>query len=448
MTDLRVLKFGGTSMGSAEAMRSAGEIVKNTAGNKAVVVSATAGTTNQLVELARLSEAGENWEGLLDEMIQRHEQIISALEIECDISHFRGRLERILGMCEGAGNLIEAAPVLMDALYHFGEAVSATIFSQYLNSIGVAAQSFDSCNDGIIHTDNKYMDANVDFEETNRAISEVLKPVVDSGKAAVVTGFFGRSKNGRCATFARGGSDYSAGILGAGLGADEVVLYKEEDGICSADPRIVGKENVRVLDQISYIEAVNMALRGAKVLHPRTMDPTRKANIPIRIKNTFNPDAPGTVINNEKRPTLKGVVREEGVRVVTIKNPDMYEAAGFLSKVYGVFEEYGIPVDVVGTSEESFSSTVDRKIPDEMMKKLKGFGEVEVLRGQSIVGLVGHGIDDNGEDTIARFFRALGVKPSLISKAAGGSSLTVAVAGTETREAIRRIHAEFFEQGA
>ncbi len=438
MGDLIVLKFGGTSMGTAEAMRKASAIVRAVDGEAVVVVSAVSGTTDALIALGELALSGGRWQGALDRLMARHATIVVELGMSLDLSEFWAEIERI---CQGVEMLGELSPATKDRLHGFGERMSATIFAELLVADGARAQATDAFR--LIATDDQFGSAGVDFATTSARAAAILSPMLSESAIPVVTGFIGQSASGKYSTLGRGGSDYSAAIVAAALDAAELQIWTDVDGMFTADPNVIS--SATALPHLSYLEAGELAYFGAKVVHPKTIVPAIEKGIPVRVLNTFNPEASGTLITSEARPSIKSVTsKKKGITVISVVSLGMLGAHGFLARIFETFARHEVVVDVVSTSEVSVSVTVDRAVPQGLLDDLRAFATVEVEPGMAIVCIVGDGIRTQ-PDVLARLFAAVGSIPvSMVSQGASKRSITFVVAETDANEAVRRVFEAFF----
>lgn len=433
-----VAKFGGTSMGSADAMRKASAIVRELDGEAIVVVSAVSGTTDALIALGRVAVDGGDWSTPLDRLMVQHATIAAELGMSLGLSAFWVEIKNI---CQGVAMLGELSPGTLDWLQSFGERMSATIFAALLCSDGTRAEMVDAFR--LVATDNQFGSANVDFAATNARMADVLSPMLAESATPVITGFIGQSASGKYATLGRGGSDYSAAIVAAAMGATELQIWTDVDGMFTADPRFV--PSATALPQLSYAEAGELAYFGAKVLHPKTIKPAIERGIPVRVLNTFNASAPGTLITSEERPSIKSVTSKRGITVVNLGSLGMLDAHGFLAKIFAAFARHEVVVDVVSTSEVSVSVTVDREVPSALVDDLRAFATVEVETGMAIVCVVGEGIRTQ-PDVLGKLFSAVGSVPvSMVSQGASKRNVTFVVAESDARSVVERVFRTFFE---
>lgn len=447
---ITVMKFGGTSMGTAESLGQVAEIVMACEGQKAVVVSASSGTTDKLIALGEAAVGGGDWEMILAEIRERHEKMVKDLGVELSPESGLGSglgkfWEDLRKLCDGIAMTGEFSLSTRDRLIGFGERISSEILAALLRKRAagtVAAEAVDAYE--MVFTDNNFSEGNVNFGRSNEAIVARLMPMLKGGVIPVITGFVGQSENGHYITLGRGGSDYSGAIVAAALGAGELQIWTDVDGILNSDPRLVPE--AKVLPQLSFNEAGELAYFGAKVLHPKTIKPAISKNIPVKILNTFNPGAPGTLITNRAEESLKSVTYKKGITIINICSVGMFLAHGFLATLFKVFEKYTIPVDVVSTSEVSVSLTVDTAIPEALIEELKKFATVDVYEGMAIVCLVGEGIRANTK-VLGDLFTAIADHDvSMVSQGASKRNITFLVKEAEAPEVVKKTFKTFFNQ--
>src|ERR1700730_12614965 len=310
--NLQVMKFGGTSVGDAQCIRRAAQIVATAARRTQViaVVSAMGGVTNRLINAAQTSERGDEQAATVvtNELRAQHASAISALvQDSTRRAHVTAETESILqevtNLCRGTALLRELTPRTLDAISSAGERLSARLLAASLCELGTASVAVDATE--LIVTSNEHGQAEPLMDETRERASKRLMPLLSGGKVPVVTGFIGATAEGILTTLGRGGSDYSATILGAALDATEIIIWTDVDGVLSADPRLVPE--ARLLREISYAEAAELAYFGARVLHPKTLRPVAEAGIPVWIRNSFSPEKLGTKITRTGRPAESGV---------------------------------------------------------------------------------------------------------------------------------------------
>ena len=470
---MRVLKFGGTSVADADAIRRVVAIVANerrttvTSPHRAenarrgsrvegpvVVVSALGGVTDRLLEIAAIARRGDAPRALalVDQLYTRHLATLSALvpgEHGGPVPEAVDALFQQLRAIAGAVAVLhETSPRSLDAIAAIGELASSRIVTAALTAAGIPAAWADPR--ALIATDDAFTSAAPLAEETEQQVAAHLEPALRAGRVVVTGGFVGATRQGIATTLGRGGSDYSAALLGAALRADEIQIWTDVDGMLTADPRVVPQP--RLVPYLSFAEAAELAYFGAKVLHPKTIQPAAARNVPVRILNTFRPDAPGTLIADGSCPAAQQVTAlacKKGITVVTITSTGMLMAYGYLRRLFEVFERHRTPVDVVSTSEVSVSVTIDdRTHLQDIVAALSEFAEVSVSNSSALVAVVG---DQYGAGPAAftRVVRALeGLPLRLVSQADARRNVTLVLDEGDLAAAMARLHAEFFELAA
>jgi aspartate kinase len=320
---LQVMKFGGTSVGDASCIDRTAKIVAGAAteGRCVVVVSAMSGVTNRLIEAAKHAQTGNDADavGILEVLSKQHEAALTSLiSKEEERAHIGQKMGEVLAggrrLCEGTALLRELTPRTLDAISSLGERLSAPLAAAAIRELGVASEAVEATE--LIVTDAFHGGAEPQMELTRTKSQARLRPLLEKEIVPVVTGFIGATAEGQLTTLGRGGSDYSATILGAALDADEVIIWTDVDGVLTADPRLVPE--ARTIPVISYREAAELAYFGAKVLHPKTLNPVMQAAIPVWIRNSFAPERPGTKITPEGRSIGGGVKALTAIRDVTL----------------------------------------------------------------------------------------------------------------------------------
>ncbi len=431
-----VAKFGGTSMGTASAMKQASKIVQEMKSPKVVIVSATSGTTDKLIDLSESALKNKDWQKSFKELFVKHEQIIKELGIKLDLKETFAEIQKILN---GIALLGELSLSAKDRLLVFGEKISAMIFAGYLKNQHLDAEICDAYD--LIYTDNNFGEGNVDFIKSSKAIRSAL---LKSNKnfIPIITGFTGQAENGHYITLGRGGSDYSAAIVAYALDADELQIWTDVDGIFNTDPRVVPE--AKVLELVSFNEASELAYFGAKVLHPKTIKPAIEKNIPVKVLNTFNPTAKGTLITKKETESLKAVSFKKGISIINICSAGMLMAYGFLAKIFEIFSKHGVVVDVISTSEVSVSLTVENGAFLKVEKDLSEFASVTIYENMAIVCLVGEGIKSEPK-IMSRLFSCIeNYNISMVSVGASQRNITFLVKENESLDIVKKVYKQFF----
>lgn len=433
-----IAKFGGTSMGTADSIGKVADIIATIHAPRAVVVSAVSGVTDELIRLCGQAVDGGGWEETLADIIEKHETVVRELNMKLDLNPLYETLANII---KGVNLLGELSASAKDRIIGFGEHISSRILAALLNARKMKAHQENAQE--FIFTDNNFGEANVDFEKTNPAVVARLKPLLLKNCTPVVTGFVARAENGRYSVLGRGGSDYTAAILASALGARELQIWTDVDGIYNADPRIIPE--ARALEQLSFAEASELAYFGAKVLHPKTIKPAVAKNIPVRILNTFNPDSAGTVITNRERESLKSITFKKGITIINVCSAGMLDARGFLARLFEIFAKHNVAVDVVATSEVNVSMTVDSGVPQNLIKDLEMFSTVTVLRNRAIMCVIGAGIRADTA-VLGRLFTAIADHDvNMVSQGSSKNNITFLVAEEEAKEITQKIFKTFFQ---
>lgn len=442
-----VMKFGGTSVGSAEAIRRVGEIVRSRLDREpVVVVSALSGITNELIEAAKNAHRRKTGpERSTARIAERHWALLDELGLARDL--VKAELARLEEVLKGIFYLRELTARSLDYVMSFGEAMSSRIVAAHLASTGTPSKAWMGWEAGIV-TDDNHGEAAV-LSETWARIRQKLGSR-DAGELPVVTGFLARTKGGERSTLGRGGSDYSAAILGRALGAEEIQIWTDVSGILSADPRVV--KDAFTLRYVTFAEAAELAYFGAKVLHPKTIEPAVQAKIPVRILNTFEPDDPGTLVvaesDEEGERVVEGLAAKKGNILVNITSSRMLDAAGYLARVFEVLRRHEVSVDVISTSEVSISLTVDsrhRPQLDDALEEMSKVATVKLWENKAIVAVVGEGMQVN-PGVAARVFAVMGragVNIEMISQGASELNITFVVEDAQADQALQALHAEF-----
>jgi aspartate kinase len=429
-----VMKFGGTSVESAAAIeRLAGIVRERLAEQPIVVVSAMGKTTNRLLEAAGLAVAGKRSEAL-----ERVEALRAYHHAEGDgfgaaaviDEHFQELTELVRGLAI----LGELTPRSVDAISSFGERISSRVVAMALG-----AKHIDSRT--VIVTDERHTMAAPVYGETNARLR-----ALEWGAVSVLGGFIGATLAGVTSTLGRGGSDFTASIVGAGVDAKEIQIWTDVDGMLTCDPTVL--PGGRRVKSLSFAEAAELAYFGAKVLHPSTVVPAMEKNIPVLILNSRRPQVDGTRITAEGPVTTsvaKSIACKKNITLVNIQSSRMLMAHGFLRRIFEIFDRHQTPVDMIATSEVSVSLTIDNVAQLETIAaELREFSEVEIEQDQAVVCLVGDNI--RWQSGVAhRVFRALDpVNVRMISQGASLRNLGLVVAQADLRKAVELLHEEFF----
>jgi len=436
-----IMKFGGTSVADAERIRTVVRLAADRLPDRpVVVVSALAGVTNALIDLARRALKGPaSVNGLRD----LHRKVLEDLGLPPDL--VQEEMDDLRSLLKGITLVGELTPRSLDCIQSFGERFSARIVAEAFRAAGHPAKACDAYDLGLV-TDERFGAANP-LESCYEPLGRNLKAVEG---IPVVTGFIGRDRRGNITTLGRGGSDYSASILGRACGASEIQIWTDVDGVMTADPKTCPA--ARSLDVLSFAEASELAYYGAKVVHPSTMIPAVRAEIPVRVLNTYRPEHPGTVILGSARKArgiVKSIASRGRLSLITVTSTRMLMQPGFMARLFEVFGRHEVVIDMVATSEVSVSLTTDtRKDLKPALEELREIAEVDVEARQAIVCLVGEGLRES-PGTLAAIFgtlRAAGVRVRMVSMAASNVNVSLLVAEKSVPRAVRALHARFFEK--
>lgn len=460
-----VMKFGGTSVGSSEAHRQVARIVqrqKDEWERMVLVVSAMSGVTDALTRGAQTAAAGDErtYRSVVSDLRVKHYRVVDELlepgeESDRLFAQVDAYLEDYETFCRSVHVLGEVTPRAMDAITSLGERINARILAAYLFQEGTSAQAVDATR--IIITDDKFQNAVPVMDETCARVQSKLSSLFDEGVVPVVTGFIGATEEGTITTLGRGGSDYSAAILGNCLNADEVWVWTDVDGVMTTDPRLVPQ--ARVLPALSYQEVSELAYFGAKVVHPRTIRPVVEKQIPLWVKNTFNPDHPGTRIDRDAQAspnTVKAVTAIEGLSLINVEGRGMIGVPGIAARTFSAVASQGASVLMItqASSEQSISFLIPTEtvppvvsaIEEEMALELarKDIDRVWAMDEVVIVTAVGKGLRTT-PGIGAQVFGALAegeINVIAVAQGSSESSLSLVVAAEDAVRAVRKIHQE------
>jgi aspartate kinase len=449
-----VMKFGGTSVGSPERME---EVVKLTSvdgkrvkSSPVVVLSAMSGVTNLLIDGAQTALKRDLTNALakVDQIREKHSVAISALFPDVSVrekllAEIDVRLDELRVLYKGVSYVGELSKRSLDAISGIGELLSSRIVAELATARGVKAVWLDARD--FMLTDDEFGKANPVWDRLEAACKKLLLPELKAGRTIFTQGFIGRTADGVSTTLGRGGSDYSASIIGTAIDAEEIQIWTDVDGMLSADPRVV--PDARLLAEVSFQEASELAYFGAKVLHPLTIKPAVEKNIPVRILNTFNPDNAGTLITARAKTsdTIRAVAAKKNITAIFLSSPRMLMTHGFLAQVFGVFDRHKIPIDLISTSEVSVALTIDTKDGvDALLADLKEYGDVNLMNDVAIVSVVGRQFREQS-GIASRVFKALhDINIIVISGGASDININFVISTEDADKAVKQLHAEFF----
>ncbi|XP_030953455.1 aspartokinase 3, chloroplastic-like isoform X1 [Quercus lobata] len=457
-----VMKFGGSSVASAERMREVAELILSFPNERPVIVlSAMGKTTNKLLLAGEKAvSCGVTNASSIDELSFIKElHLRTVKELGIDKSTVTPHLEELEQLLKGIAMMKELTLRTKDYLVSFGECMSTRIFAAYLKKIGVKARQYDAFEIGIITTDD-FTNADI-LEATYPAVAKRLLGDWDFDPAIpIVTGFLGKGwRSCAVTTLGRGGSDLTATAIGKALGLREIQVWKDVDGVLTCDPNIYPR--AEPVPYLTFDEAAELAYFGAQVLHPQSMRPAREGDIPVRVKNSYNPEAPGTLITRARdmsKAVLTSIVLKRNITMLDIVSTRMLGQYGFLAKVFSIFEDLGISVDVVATSEVSISLTLDpsklwsRELIqqaselDHVVEELEKVAVVNLLQHRSIISLIGN--VQRSSLILEKAFSVLrtnGVNVQMISQGASKVNISLVVNDNEAEQCVRALHSAFFE---
>lgn len=438
-----VMKFGGSSVANAERIKHVASIIQAYKDEKPVVVlSAMGDTTDHLLDAADMAV-----KGTVD--IQKVEQLHfdTAKELGVDVPAIKDLLDELKTLLTGISMLHELTKRTRDYLVSFGERMSVRMMSAYLNKLETPAKYYDAWDIGMI-SDSNYMSAEL-LDDVWTNIPQHLGEYKNGAQKEIpiVTGFIAKDKNGIITTLGRGGSDLSATMIGAAMGADEIQTWKDVDGILTTDPRVV--KEARPVPEVTYEEAQELAMFGAQVLHPRSMIPCRKTGTPVRVKNSYNIKSPGSIIvekHSGEKPLVTAITCVKNVNLIDIESNRMFGAAGFLAHVFNQFLKWNVSVDVIATSEVSVSLTVNGKADvTGLIEDLQRAAEVNVKKDKAIVTLICDASRSSG--ILGRAFAALeneGINVQMISQGASKVNISMIVDTVQVEKTVQVLHAALF----
>lgn len=438
---MKTLKFGGTSVGKPERMQHIARLITQDPDHKIIVLSALSGTTNTLVEIGenlmgkKVDEARKLIQNLNDHYISFINDLYSEERFKkTGKQAITGHFNFMNGLLEAFFNMR-----LNNELLAQGELMSTKLFSLYLEELGIKSKLINALDFMYIDEDKE-----PDIEFINNKLSSILDQ--NKGIGIFVTqGYICRNHEGEIDNLQRGGSDYTATLIGAAIDAPEVQIWTDIDGMHNNDPRIVEKTNA--ISNLSFNEASELAYFGAKILHPSSIWPVQKYNVPVRLKNTMEPDAYGTFISDiEEEKKIKAVAAKDGITAIKIKSSRMLMAYGFLRKIFQVFENYRTPIDMISTSEVAVSLTIDDASNlKPIMEELKDFGDIVVDDNQTIICIVGNKIIEK-EEILQKVFRAMESVPvRMISYGGSRYNISILVDTKFKNETLKELNKHIFD---
>ena len=436
---MKVLKFGGTSVGSVENMLNVKSII-NDGAKKVVVLSAMSGTTNQLVAIASDIENNTANEAV-DKINKLHETYFEVIDtllqnesLNAETKAYVSEVFNFLVEC----TYKKSSELLNNQIVAQGELMSTFMFNSFLKQEGVSSVLLPALDfmkiDGFKEPDINYIKEHLEVVLNNAGPADIY----------ITQGFICLDDSGAVSNLQRGGSDYTATIIGAAIKAEEVQIWTDIDGMHNNDPRYV--ENTHPISDLSFDEAAELAYFGAKILHPQTVTPVRADSIPVRLKNTMNPEAHGTLISSKTSETgIKAIAAKDNITAIKIKSARMLQAHGFLKKVFEIFETYQTSIDMITTSEVAVSLTIDDdKNLDKILVELDKIASIEVDKNQSIVCLVGHTVV-NHQDTFKLFQILQDVKIRMISYGGSNNNISLLIDSSDKINTLQKLNNYLFE---
>ncbi|EGQ9274772.1 lysine-sensitive aspartokinase 3 [Vibrio parahaemolyticus] len=450
MSAFNVAKFGGTSVANFEAMSRCATIIENNPNTRLVVSSACSGVTNILVELANGVQDQEHRAELLKNLAEIHDSILAQLEDATEASsEVYGILDTVTSLAEAAS--IQANTKLTDHLVACGELMSTYILAQLMRERGINAVRFDIRE--VLRTDDNFGRAEPNVEAIAQLAQEKLIPLcLDS--VVITQGFIGSDEEGNTTTLGRGGSDYSAALIAEGVKASGLEIWTDVPGIYTTDPRIAPKASP--IPEISFSEASEMANFGAKILHPSTLVPALRHDIPVFVGSSKEPEKGGTWIRHqvESSPLFRALALRCNQTMVTLRSANMFHAYGFLAKVFEILAKHKISVDLITTSEISVSLTLDQtdtsggapQLPQAAREELEELCKVEVEHDLCLVALIGNKMSERKGYAKQVFGTLEDLNLRMICYGASPHNLCFLVNESVAKQAIQKLHTELFEQ--
>lgn len=439
-----VMKFGGSSVANAERIRNVASIIQAYKDERpAVILSAMGDTTDHLLEAADRAV-----EGKVD--IEKIEKLHfdTAKELEIDVPAVKELLDELKTLLTGISMLHELTKRTRDYLVSFGERLSVRMMAAYLEKKGTPAKFYDAWDIGML-SDSNYMNAEL-LDDVWKTIPKALDGYKEGKQKEIpiITGFIAKDKKGVITTLGRGGSDLSATMIGSAMNAKEIQTWKDVDGILTADPRVV--KDARLVNEVTYEEAQELAMFGSQVLHPRSMVPCRVTGIPVRVKNSYNIKSSGTVIvksHTSSTPRVTSITSVKNVSLIDIQSNNMFGACGFLAHVFNQFLKWNVSVDVIATSEVSVSLTVNGKTDLQgLIEDLKKASEVTVKKDKAIVTVICDAA--HSSSILADAFTALekeNINVQMISQGASKVNISMLVDTNQSDDVVRILHAALFK---
>lgn len=446
-TKLTVAKFGGTSVANFQAMVCCANIIKNDPATRVVIVSASAGVTNHLVRISQANIGQEEQHSIIEKIRAIQFNITENFDNELELNEQVNILLSELAEY-GISQSEQHSAKTTDAILSYGERISSLLFTEVLRSLEIPSSCFDVRQ--VMKTNSLYGKAVVDIEQLKAKTIELLAPEL-STDVIVTQGFIGQDSLEHTTTLGRGGSDYSAALLAEALNADNLAIWTDVVGIFTTDPRIT--DQARAIKEISFGEAAEMATFGAKILHPATLIPAMRQNIPVFVGSSKEPEKGGTRIqeNVESKPTYRSIALRREQTLITIKSPAMLHANGFLAKVFDILAKHELSVDLITTSEISVALTFDNPpnstqslLTAAVVEELEQLCEVSVEHGLSLVAVIGNGLyaTKGIGDTIFDKINDFNIR--MICHGASANNLCFLVSEADANAVVEQLHTSLF----
>jgi aspartate kinase len=440
---MQVWKFGGTSVGKPDRMKSIRDLVTSSKTRKIVVLSALSGSTNALLGFgAALSLANKTLALTQIDVLYDHYQVFikDLFTTEAGLTEGKRIVEKEFGFIRSLADVKIYTLKHDKKMVAQGEIISAQLFTAYLKEMGESV---------ILLPALEFMSIDTDNEPEFTKISEKLTAILEnrSEHILVTQGFICRNPRGEIDNLKRGGSDYTASLIGGAINAEEIQIWTDIDGMHNNDPRVV--KRTRPVPELLFEEAAELAYFGAKILHPSTITPAKISGVPVRLKNTMDPAAPGTLITSKKSsgPEIKAIAAKDNITAIYVHSTRMLNAYGFLRKVFGVFEKYKTPVDMITTSEVSVAVTIDNSERlEEIGSELKQFAELEELdKNQSIICIVGSFLADNSGIAVRILEAVKHIPIRMISYGASEHNISLLVDSVHKNDALEALNEGLFK---
>jgi aspartate kinase len=432
-----VMKFGGTSVGGAAAIGQVVEVVRSQLQRRpVVVVSAHAGVTDALLAAARAAATGEADTGAI---VARHREILRGLSLDEHL--LDPLLDELRDLARGVRLVGETSAKVVDAMASYGERLSSRVVAAALNANGVEAEAVDSFAAGL-RTDSSFGRARPQPDD-----GRILRHLQGVRGVPVMTGFLGADEHGNITTLGRNGSDYSAALIGAAIGAEEVQIWKDVDGVHTADPRLVA--DAQPIRRMSFADVADLASFGSKVLHPAAMVPAMQQGIPLRVRNTLSPEAEGTTIEAEVeagRPVVRAIAHRDHVALITVRSHRLVPQHAFLAKVFSKLDDIECDVGPVAVGEAAVTVAVEEPFAERAAARLQGHGEVQQTSGRAVVGVIGDAsvLENGGIGEVLSELARAGIAVRCAGLGALGSTVAFAVASERLTETVQLLHRRFF----